>query len=437
MSSEGCRVRCICILVLWTFYRSASLLPKIMDELPQCALKYIGLAATAANCSIADISCTCENEIFTRLATLCIAGNCTVREAFFTQNQTAVLCHLSPYVDKRYVPVIITFFILTFIVVLMRIFARIVSQAQFGYDDYFNFVAFVIVSTYTLFDVHLSKYGFGVDTWAVPQENISFILRFTLIASNLYFSCRALIRVSILLFYLRIFRTPGAKALIMWTLALVILFGISVLFSIVFQCSPVDYTWQRWDGTHPGHCTDFRGFVWAATVIGIAIDFWTVFVAVRLVSRLQLPMRKKIMVTSMFAVGLIAIAVSIARLPYINQFTKTHNPTVDWVPITIWSALENYIGVICACLPSLPALLKPLSSWRVPQSIKKLQQSNTSSSQRSGDIEHELGSRRYASLNERMPTYEVVTDVYHVYDGYGGVPGANIPATYQPPHHSR
>ncbi|KAI8944741.1 hypothetical protein F4801DRAFT_585122 [Xylaria longipes] len=343
----------------------------------------------------------------------CVAKTCSVREAFFTQNQTAVQCHVHPYVDKRFVPVLITFFVLTFIVVLLRLAARVALQAKFWYDDYFNIVAFVTVTIYTFNDIALSKHGFGVDIWAVPQENITYILSLFLVSTVLYFISRALIRVSILLFYLRIFRTPRAKAVITWTLAIVVLFSFTLLFPIIFQCSPVDYLWLQWDGTHQGRCIDFRAFVWIATCIGIALDFWAVLVAYTLVSRLQLPLKKKIMVSSMFAVGLIAIAVSIARLPYINQFTRTKNPTIDWVPITIWSVLENYIGVICACLPSLPALLKPLSARKSSISNKKSNVSSAFASQRTQAVERELGSRNYASVYEMTPTYGNPARVYH------------------------
>ncbi|KAI1165357.1 hypothetical protein F5B18DRAFT_669686 [Nemania serpens] len=294
-----------------------------------------------------------------------------------TQNQTAVQCHVHPYVDKRFVPVIIAFFIIALVVVLLRVAARVVSQATFWYDDYFNLAAFVTVTVYTFTDI------------------------------------ASLIRVSILLFYLRIFRTSRDKAIITWTLAVVVLFSFTLLFPIVFQCSPVDYLWLQWDGTRKGHCTNFRVFVWVATSIGIALDFWIVLIACSFVARLQLPLKKKIMVSSMFTVGIVAIAFSIARLPYINQFTGTKNPTIDWVPITIWSALENYIGVICACLPSLPALLRPLSALRIPSSTKRSNLSSHFASQRAQAAEQELERRAHAPIYEMTPTYGRAIDVSH------------------------
>lgn len=150
--------------------------------------------------------------------------------------------------------------------------------------------------------------------YALPSNSLSSSIithlilhrhQFFLVGSCLYFTSRALIRVSILLFYLRIFRTSRDKAIITWTLAVVVLFSFTLLFPIVFQCSPVDYLWLQWDGTRKGHCTNFRVFVWVATSIGIALDFWIVLIACSFVARLQLPLKKKIMVSSMFTVGIV------------------------------------------------------------------------------------------------------------------------------------
>ncbi|KAI1112803.1 hypothetical protein F5Y14DRAFT_452648 [Nemania sp. NC0429] len=385
-----------------------------MEELPACALTCLAHAAAATNCSVTDIACACSNEAFIDHSRLCIAESCTVREIFSTQNQTAVQCHVHPYVDMRFVPITIAFFALALIVVLLRAAARVVSQARFWWDDYFNLAAFVTVSVYTFADISLVKYGFGIDIWAVPQENISYILLFFIINSCLWMTCRVLTRVSILLFYLRIFScTPRHKVIIMWTLAAVVLFSCVIMIPMIIQCSPVNYLWLGWDGTYKGHCINFRLFVWVATPIGIAMDLWIVVIAGSFVSRVQMPLKRKIMISSMFTVGLIAIAISIARLPNINQFTETKNPTIDWVPITIWSTLENYIGVICACLPSLPTLLKPLSARKIPSGTERSHFSSNSASHRVQAAEHETQTSIYELAPTSTPTDERVIELGH------------------------
>ncbi|RWA03308.1 hypothetical protein EKO27_g11797 [Xylaria grammica] len=394
-----------------------------MDELPVCALICLGRAAVASDCSTGDTACACHNEVFINYVTPCITEACTVREAFFTKNQTAVQCHVNPHVDQRFIPIIISFFILTFIVILLRVASRVVTKVKFWYDDYFNVAGFVAVVVHTFTDVALSKHGLGTDIWAVPQENISTIITFTLVGSCLYLTSRLLVRVSILLFYLRIFTTPGAKAVITWTLAFFVVSGVVALFPLIFQCSPVDYLWLQWDGTHRGHCIDLRLYVWIITSVDIAEDVWAILIACSLVSRLQLPLRKKLMVLFMFTVGVVTVAISIARLPYIDQFTETKNPTIDWIPITIWSALENYIGVICACLPSLPPLLRSLSANKISSDTKKHKNSRPLAFHRMRDDEHELGGSNYALAHRTMPTYRDATCVYQ--DG-SVIPGHSL-----------
>ncbi|KAI1152022.1 hypothetical protein F4825DRAFT_334918 [Nemania diffusa] len=64
----------------------------------------------------------------------------------------------------------------------------------------------------------------------------------------------------------------------------------------------------------------------------------------------------------MFAVGVIVIGISLARFPSIKEFTTGKNVTLDFVPIALFSSLENGVGVTCACLPSLRGLFARLLS---------------------------------------------------------------------------
>ncbi|KAK3937996.1 hypothetical protein QBC46DRAFT_343978 [Diplogelasinospora grovesii] len=92
----------------------------------------------------------------------------------------------------------------------------------------------------------------------------------------------------------------------------------------------------------------------------------------------------------MFTVGILSIVISIARTQFINEFTSSTNVTCmsppspilgtaspvqkniptysnysfatdDVRPVAAWSLLEIDVGIICACLPSIQALLR--SSW--------------------------------------------------------------------------
>lgn len=58
------------------------------------------------------------------------------------------------------------------------------------------------------------------------------------------------------------------------------------------------------------------------------------------------------------------MGVSIARIPAIKSFETSDNFTAAYVPTAMWSDIELEVGIICACLPSLRALVIPLFTKR-------------------------------------------------------------------------
>lgn len=87
-----------------------------------------------------------------------------------------------------------------------------------------------------------------------------------------YAAARFLIRISIILFYTRVFRTPWAKRLIWGSFIFSVLISIPPILVIAFECTPVSYYWSRWDGEHAGHCINTKAFIWAVFVLLLLND---------------------------------------------------------------------------------------------------------------------------------------------------------------------
>ena len=54
----------------------------------------------------------------------------------------------------------------------------------------------------------------------------------------------------------------------------------------------------------------------------------------------------------MFGVGVLVTVVSCYRLAAICRIESTTNPTWDMYPAALWSGVEIWVGIICACLPT-------------------------------------------------------------------------------------
>jgi hypothetical protein len=76
---------------------------------------------------------------------------------------------------------------------------------------------------------------------------------------------------------------------------------------------------------------------------------------------MNISIRMKVAVASMFAMGLFVTACSIARLAIAvkwNRYGKSENPTYDYADLATWSIIEVMTGLVCACMPGIANLLR-------------------------------------------------------------------------------
>ncbi|KAH9883499.1 hypothetical protein F4778DRAFT_658510 [Xylariomycetidae sp. FL2044] len=335
---------------------------ELTASLPSCALNCFVSAILNSTCAVSDQSCICGNEALNSAATACVTAECSVTESLNAANATYHYCGIEPRVDHSFVPVVIAFIVLSAVVVAMRCLARIFMDLPFGWDDWASFSAMLLCIGYTACVLKLGEGGLGTDIWAVPVNNITDLLRGFYTLEVIYVFTRFLIRISLILYYLRIFRGSDSERLIRWTLGVCVVINIPIALMIVFQCTPASYFWLRWDNSDPGGtCIDVKAGLWAGWVILLVYDFWIMGVPLPIVAKLQLSWRKKLLIFFMFGMGIILVVSSIYKLTLIDTFVRDVNPTYDGVPMATWVAIEINLGVICACMPSLPVLFQPLA----------------------------------------------------------------------------
>lgn len=63
--------------------------------------------------------------------------------------------------------------------------------------------------------------------------------------------------------------------------------------------------------------------------------------------------RRKVGIVLTFLIGLFVTVCSMVRLKYLSQVSKVTNATYEYTQISLWSAIESEVGVICACMPTI------------------------------------------------------------------------------------
>lgn len=119
----------------------------------------------------------------------------------------------------------------------------------------------------------------------------------------MYFIEVALVKISILFFYLRIFPGTTFRKVVYGTLIFTGLTSTVFVLATIFQCSPINYQWKQWDGEHEGKCIDNNALAFSNGGINIVLDVWVLILPLLQILRLNLHWKKKLGVTLMFCVG--------------------------------------------------------------------------------------------------------------------------------------
>ncbi|KAH6629844.1 hypothetical protein C7974DRAFT_359898 [Boeremia exigua] len=213
-------------------------------------------------------------------------------------------------------------------------------------------VAMVLIIPETICAYLLNVLGLGTDMWFVPFNNITKILEIFYYTELLYLASVALTKISILLFYLRIFPQKSLRKKIYFTIGLCIAYIIAFVIATALQCLPIRFAWERWDGEHHGKCIDLNADAWCSAAGNIVLDLIVILLPMKQLMKLKMDRWRKFGVMLMFLGGLFML-----RLKYLVQFAHTDNVTWDYLPIGYWSAVETHVGVMVACLPAIRALL--------------------------------------------------------------------------------
>ena len=117
-------------------------------------------------------------------------------------------------------------------------------------------------------------------------------------------------KTSILLFYSRLFATPGTrqgfKKLLYTTQALVVMWFIASFIPGILRCDPIDDMWNPLIVGTPlvrDYCINDNTYYISSSAINVALDFWILILPLSIVWTLQLSRKRKVGLTAIFLLG--------------------------------------------------------------------------------------------------------------------------------------
>lgn len=199
--------------------------------------------------------------------------------------------------------------------------------------------------------------------------------QYTWLTEIFYFAAIGFTKMSFLFFFLRIFPNKEFRRVVTVLLAVCVAYIFAFVIATIFNCLPVHYIWENWDGEHEGSCMNFHVFAWVHAAVNIVLDLVIMGLPIPELLKLSLSTKKKTYLIMMFTVGILYVSplpfhqssvansrnsttiVSIIRLKSLVEFSTTTNATYDNVPTAYWSVLEAFVGIFCSCMPAMRRFL--------------------------------------------------------------------------------
>lgn len=177
------------------------------------------------------------------------------------------------------------------------------------------------------------------------------------ISEIIYVASLALIKVSLVSMYLRIFWAYLPFKFVCYGALLFILFpSVAIILVTIFSCQPVAYFWDR--DIPNGTCLDVSALAYANSGFAVAQDTTLILMPIFMLWGLNMSRKKKIFIGLMFAVGSIGLLATIIRLRTLSVFGTLDDPTFDYIPVVYWTTIELAAGIIASCMPSIRILLE-------------------------------------------------------------------------------
>ncbi|CZR70282.1 uncharacterized protein PAC_20184 [Phialocephala subalpina] len=259
--------------------------------------------------------------------------------------------------QKTVLAINVLFIILPFAAVCLRLYARHQRRIPIDASDCCIIVALLLSNVFMITGiVMVVNCGLGFEQTVVTAEHgegpMILFRKFLVIMQLLWSSSLALVKVSILLFYVRIFAVGKFIIAAKFTAGFIVAWAISVFLCVFLLCRPFAY---NWDATITGTCGNS---ILSYVILG-AVNLMTDLVLLSLplpyIWTLRLRFRIKIALTITFTIGIGASIFSILRIISLTTVSEAHLLKQITEPL-IWGELEPAIGIILACTP----MIKPL-----------------------------------------------------------------------------
>ncbi|KAH7146074.1 hypothetical protein EDB81DRAFT_650699 [Dactylonectria macrodidyma] len=162
-----------------------------------------------------------------------------------------------------------------------------------------------------------------------------------------------ILKCSFLLHYRRIFPGVTIRRVCLFFLIFVILWAIVHDIILGLACVPLSFI----NPSMADKCLDTVPAWYSVTIVHIITDFIIFLIPLPVILSLNLRLKQKILLATIFSLGFFTCTISVIRAPTLRDAAVTEDLPWGNTDAAWWTVLELTCGILCASLPTLRPLL--------------------------------------------------------------------------------
>ncbi|KAL2797151.1 hypothetical protein BJX66DRAFT_298293 [Aspergillus keveii] len=254
--------------------------------------------------------------------------------------------------------VVLVLAISTTLVCGLRLYLRKFILHSFGLDDYLVVLALIGVNGFSALAYTISYYGLGADTEDVGAQDLATWFKIYFGAECSYLAVGAVVKISLTVFIMRLFPTQFIRIAGISAMAFIGAFTISMTLALTLKCRPARASWDKsiTDAKCWSSQTNFAVLL-TQGIIMFVLDVFILALPVWPILRLQMRLRKRLLILGLFAIGFVACIAALVRFSTLVYAKDETNFTYSAATSLIWMEVEFNLALMSGSLSSLPKLL--------------------------------------------------------------------------------
>ncbi|KAI1431262.1 integral membrane protein [Xylaria sp. CBS 124048] len=297
----------------------------------------------------------------------------------------------------------IVFTALDVLFIILRFWAARIIRRPLYLDDWFILISLasvVALDGAVVWAIFYGKIGHFESDLSVTELQVA--LQTIPAAYVTWTTGTAAFKMSVLFLYRRVFTINLIK--ILSAVLMFVTFGYWVSFMVVFLTTCTPDISQLWNPRPDGFCRDLNIGQLGSVSTNLAIDVFVIILPMPFLWNLQMRLRNKIVVTLIFSLGFITIAIMIWRI-----VDLVVNASADFVRheplLALTTTLELWLCIIIGCIPTLGPIGKAYIAPVITKITTRFSAGSTVKTSRSLVTFGRLGGRdhnNYTTMNKSL-----------------------------------